>query len=103
MFRLAKSFEKLSIIFPPPHLCTDNAAMVAWASMHRFAAGDHDPYEIDTRPRWSIEDLEIGETLDEHDAMPAGGKAIDPSIFERSQLTSRKNKFNTSSWHVDSA
>ncbi|KAG2038602.1 glycoprotease family-domain-containing protein, partial [Suillus americanus] len=28
---------------------TDNAAMIAWASMHRFLAGDHDDYTVDLR------------------------------------------------------
>ncbi|KAF4620405.1 hypothetical protein D9613_000580 [Agrocybe pediades] len=43
--------------FPPPHLCTDNAVMIAWASMHRFLANESDPYSIELRPKWSIEDL----------------------------------------------
>ena len=36
----------------------DNAAMIAWASMHRFMAGHTDDYMVETRPRWSLEDLE---------------------------------------------
>ncbi|KAJ7594741.1 Gcp-like domain-containing protein [Mycena floridula] len=47
----------VSLMFPPPHLCTDNAVMVAWASMHRFLAGDHDKLEVAPRAKWSIEDL----------------------------------------------
>ena len=35
----------------------DNAVMIAWASMHRFLAGDFDPYSIAIRPKWSIEEL----------------------------------------------
>nr|VWP00180.1 AB hydrolase-1 domain-containing protein [Ganoderma boninense] len=50
--------EGISLVFPPPSLCTDNAAMIAWASMHRFMAGDTDDYTIESRPRWSLEDLE---------------------------------------------
>ncbi|KAF8972941.1 Gcp-like domain-containing protein [Flammula alnicola] len=46
-----------SIIFPPPHLCTDNAVMIAWAAMHRFLANDTDDYDIDLRPKWSVEEL----------------------------------------------
>jgi N6-L-threonylcarbamoyladenine synthase len=35
----------------------DNAVMIAWAAMHRFLAFDHDVYEIETRPKWDIQDL----------------------------------------------
>ena len=37
---------------------TDNAVMVAWASMHRFLAGDTDPYTILHRSKWPLEDLD---------------------------------------------
>ncbi|KAI0656520.1 glycoprotease [Cubamyces menziesii] len=50
--------ERISLLFPPPALCTDNAVMIAWASMHRFLAGDTDEYSIESRPVWSLEDLE---------------------------------------------
>ncbi|KAI8975922.1 glycoprotease [Trametes punicea] len=50
--------ERISLVFPPPSLCTDNAAMIAWASMHRFLAGDTDEYSIESRPKWSLEELE---------------------------------------------
>jgi len=53
----ACSQDSISLIFPPPELCTDNAVMIAWASMHRFLAGDMDDYGILIRPKWSIEDL----------------------------------------------
>ncbi|KAL5507075.1 QRI7 [Sanghuangporus vaninii] len=58
---LAKNFpdEELSLVFPPPSLCTDNAAMIAWASMHRFLAGDTDDYSIESKPKWSIEELNV--------------------------------------------
>jgi tRNA A37 threonylcarbamoyltransferase TsaD len=35
----------------------DNAAMIAWAAMHRFLAGDTDSYDVDTRNVWSVEDI----------------------------------------------
>lgn len=47
-----------SLVFPPPEFCTDNAAMIAWASMHRFENGDFDDYGVLSLPKWSIEDLE---------------------------------------------
>lgn len=61
----ACSQDSISLIFPPPELCTDNAVMIAWASMHRFVAGNTDDYGILIRPKWSIEELmsdEIDET-----------------------------------------
>lgn len=32
--------------------------MIAWASMHRFLAGDHDDFTIKLRPKWALDDLE---------------------------------------------
>ncbi|KAJ6593703.1 glycoprotease family-domain-containing protein [Mycena capillaripes] len=48
----------IQLVFPDPALCTDNAVMIAWASMHRFLAGDHDDYAIDPLPSWSLNDLQ---------------------------------------------
>ncbi|KAG2151807.1 glycoprotease family-domain-containing protein [Suillus cothurnatus] len=53
------SGERISLHFPPLELCTDNAAMIAWASMHRFLAGDYDDYTVDLRAKWSIEDIRV--------------------------------------------
>ena len=67
--------DRVSLVFPPPSLCTgeqmspiprylraeqiaDNAAMIAWAAMDRFLAGDTDPYSIESKPQWSLEELE---------------------------------------------
>jgi len=36
----------------------DNAVMIGWASMHRFLTQDYDEYEIETRPKWDIEELQ---------------------------------------------
>lgn len=40
---------------PPPALCTDNGAMIAWAGAERFARGLTDPLDAPTRPRWPLD------------------------------------------------
>jgi N6-L-threonylcarbamoyladenine synthase len=40
---------------PPLWLCTDNAAMIAWAGAERFAAGLTDPLDVAARPRWPLD------------------------------------------------
>lgn len=53
----SRSYQPIRLVFPPVHLCTDNAVMIAWAAMHRFLAGDHDTYDIIPRSKWSIEEI----------------------------------------------
>lgn len=43
------------LIVPPPALCTDNAAMVAWAGAERLARGWTDPLDFEVRPRWPLD------------------------------------------------
>ena len=41
---------------PPPWLCTDNGAMIAWAGAERMAAGfGADSLDIAARPRWPLD------------------------------------------------
>jgi len=42
-------------IAPPPNLCTDNAAMIAWAGIERLRLGDTDDMEFQARPRWLLD------------------------------------------------
>lgn len=46
--------ESLFGIFAPPHLCTDNAGMVAFTAAHRFNAGYRSPLEQEVDPNWSL-------------------------------------------------
>lgn len=46
--------ENLFGIFAPPHLCTDNAGMVAFTAAHRFNAGHRSPIEQEVDPNWSV-------------------------------------------------
>jgi N6-L-threonylcarbamoyladenine synthase len=41
---------------PPPALCTDNAAMIAWAGIERFRLGRRDGFDLAARPRWPLDD-----------------------------------------------
>jgi N6-L-threonylcarbamoyladenine synthase len=41
---------------PPQWLCTDNAAMIAWAGAERFAAGDRDSLDAPARARWPLDE-----------------------------------------------
>ncbi len=51
---------------PPLALCTDNAAMIAYAGLERFRTGARDGLDLTARPRWP---------LDQHSpAMLGGGK-----------------------------
>lgn len=47
----------LPLVCPPPKLCTDNGAMIAWAGIERLQAGLVDDYTITTLPKWSLESL----------------------------------------------
>ncbi|TMM50417.1 tRNA (adenosine(37)-N6)-threonylcarbamoyltransferase complex transferase subunit TsaD [Qipengyuania marisflavi] len=64
---LATGF-RMRFTAPPPALCTDNAAMIAWAGIERLAAADFkpDPLDVSARPRWPLD----------HDAEPVRGAGV---------------------------
>jgi N6-L-threonylcarbamoyladenine synthase len=55
------------LMIPPPELCTDNGAMIAWAGAERLACGLTDPLDVSPRARWP---------LDLVTSTPAAGTAV---------------------------
>ena len=45
----------LDFVAPPPALCTDNAAMIAWAGLERLRLGLVDGLDAPPRPRWPLD------------------------------------------------
>ncbi len=56
----------LVLVTPPPALCTDNAAMIAWAGLERARLGRFDDLAFAPRPRWPLDP----------DAAPAIGAGV---------------------------
>lgn len=57
--------KKLPLIAPPPALCTDNGAMIAWAGLERLQHGLIDPLDFAPRARWPLSvtaDIRDGQT-----------------------------------------
>lgn len=57
--RSALEAEALAVgakfLAPPLSLCTDNAAMIAWAGWERFVVGERDDMRLAARPRWPLD------------------------------------------------
>jgi N6-L-threonylcarbamoyladenine synthase len=50
----------LDFVAPPPQLCTDNGAMIAWAGIERLHLGLIDDLDAPPRPRWPLDPLAAG-------------------------------------------
>jgi len=49
------SEEGMRFVAPPVALCTDNAAMIAWAGVERLRLGMTDGLDFAPRPRWPLD------------------------------------------------
>ncbi len=56
----------LPFVAPPQWLCTDNAAMIAWAGVERYQLGLFDDFDAPARARWPLDP----------DAAPARGAGV---------------------------
>jgi N6-L-threonylcarbamoyladenine synthase len=45
------------LVAPPPALCTDNGAMIAWAGAERLALGLTDSLDVAPRARWPLDQV----------------------------------------------
>jgi tRNA N6-adenosine threonylcarbamoyltransferase len=50
-----------SLVLPPPELCTDNGAMIAWAGCERLALGLTDTLDVAPRARWPLDEIAAAE------------------------------------------
>lgn len=53
--------EGFAFAVPPLPLCTDNAAMIAWAGVERLRVGLIDDLGAPVRPRWPLDGMRAGE------------------------------------------
>ncbi|KAM0792259.1 hypothetical protein ACM66B_004953 [Microbotryomycetes sp. NB124-2] len=51
-------YHETRLVCPPPHLCTDNAAMIAQVGLSRLERGRVDSFDVDLKSKWSIEECE---------------------------------------------
>jgi N6-L-threonylcarbamoyladenine synthase len=53
--RLLAKEKEFQFIAPPLKLCTDNAAMIAWAGIEKLRLGNIDDISFQARPRWPLD------------------------------------------------
>ena len=55
LIELMAKEKKFTSIFPPVNLCSDNAAMIAWAGIERFKMNLTNNLEFPSKARWPLD------------------------------------------------
>ena len=53
----AHGYPHIRLAFPPPSLCTDNAAMIAWAGLEMYYGGHKDLRSIRAIRKWPLDQI----------------------------------------------
>jgi len=53
----ANGHDEVKLVFPPPSLCCDNAAMIAWAGIEMYQTGTTDQLNIRAVRKWPLDQL----------------------------------------------
>lgn len=53
----AANAQNARLVAPPPALCTDNAAMIAWAAIEKSKRSQGDSFDFKARPRWPLDQI----------------------------------------------
>ena len=71
--------DQVALVIPPPALCTDNAAMIAWAGAERLAHGLCDALDTSPRARWPLDEVVKPATAAPLAFVPIAASAPPPS------------------------
>ena len=56
--RITNHEARITVVTPPIKLCTDNAAMIAWAGLEKFRLGQTDNLGFVPKARWELSSLQ---------------------------------------------
>jgi N6-L-threonylcarbamoyladenine synthase len=76
--------DQVALVVPPPALCTDNAAMIAWAGAERLVHGLCDTLDTSPRARWPLDEV-VKPAVEAPDA-PAPGVPASSDVVPSGQV-----------------